>query len=63
MGKDIFKNHCTDGHADASYRHISHILTFKARGIGGIRGGKLTEKKSVRIFSHFQVAIKLNSFM
>lgn len=45
MGKGMFKNHCTYGHADAPYIHISHIFTFKARGIGGIGARRLTEKK------------------
>jgi len=73
MGKGIFENHCTYGHADASYRHVSQILTFKAWGMGG--GGDhgrethweekvlFLPPESIRIFPHLQVATKGVSFM
>lgn len=72
MGKGIFENHCTYGHADASHRHVSQILTFKAWGMGG-RGDHSSEThweekvlfllpESIRIFSHLQVATKGISF-
>lgn len=71
MGKGIFENHCTCGHADASHRRVSQILTLKAWGIGRdlSRETQWEEKilflppESIRIFSHFQVAMKGISFM
>lgn len=71
MGKGISENHCTYGHADASHRHVSQILTFKAWGMGMDHGREThwEEKilflppESIRIFSHLQVAMKGISFM
>lgn len=37
-GKGIFENHCTYGHAEASYRRVSQILTLKAWGVGRDQG-------------------------
>lgn len=71
MGKGISENHCTYGHADASHRHVSQILTFKAWGMGMDHGRETHWEEKIlflppqwiRIFSHLQVAMKGISFM
>lgn len=62
MDMGIFKNHCTYGHADASCRHISHIFSSKAWGMGRDQGRKthweeilFLPPESIRIFFHLQV--------
>lgn len=62
MGKGIFENHCTYGHAVAFYRHVSQILTFKAWGMGRDHGSKRDTLGRKNITSSTRVNKDLFSF-
>lgn len=47
LGRGIFENHCTCGHADAFDRHVSNSLIFKAWVMGRDQGREIHREEEI----------------